>query len=147
MSGRDAARGRRVVRSSVAEVPEFEADEITATQLAVNAEVEEGQFAYTALHLKADAQCPDVLELERRLLPNDLSLVPRLVMSWVGVRLHRWAPRQGANDDEPSPQEHALAALISIGVECHRGVSASLGHRQALSTAGGRWRQSFNCHT
>ena len=37
----------------MAEVPEFEADEITATQLAVNAEVEEGQFAYTALR---DAQ-------------------------------------------------------------------------------------------
>lgn len=32
------------------------------------------------------AQCPDFLELERCLLPDDLVLVPRLVMSGITCR-------------------------------------------------------------
>jgi hypothetical protein len=45
------------------------------------AEVEESPFAHAAFHLQADTQCPDALALERRFLPDDLGLVPRLAMN------------------------------------------------------------------
>jgi len=77
---------------AVAEVPDFEADENAAAQLAVDARVEQGELAYTALHLQADAQCPDVLDLERCLLPNELALVPRRAMDGVGVGSHDGLP-------------------------------------------------------
>jgi hypothetical protein len=69
----------------MAHVPDLEADQVASTQLAVDAEVEEGEFAHSALHLKPNSKCPDVLELERRLLADDLALVPRLAMSTVGT--------------------------------------------------------------
>jgi hypothetical protein len=61
-------------------------------QLAVDAEVEEGEFANSALHLQSDAQGPDVLELERRLLPDELALVPRLAMNDFACGTHDGLP-------------------------------------------------------
>jgi hypothetical protein len=61
-------------------VPDLEGHQIAATKLAVDAQVEQREFADAAFHLQPDAQGPDVLELERRLLPNDLSLVPRFAV-------------------------------------------------------------------
>jgi hypothetical protein len=49
---------------------DLEGHKVAAAELAVDAKVEQGKLANTALHLRADAQCPDVLDLERRLLPN-----------------------------------------------------------------------------
>jgi len=43
-------------------------------------EVEQREFTNALVHLKANAQRPDVLELERRLLADDLVFVPRLTM-------------------------------------------------------------------
>jgi len=56
---------------AMTDIPDLERDEIAAAQLAVDAQVEEREFAHPALHLEADAQRPDVLELERCLLPDD----------------------------------------------------------------------------
>jgi len=64
-------------------VPDLERYEIAAAQLAVDAQVEEREFAHPVLHLEANAQRPDVLGLERCLLPDDLALVPRLARSGV----------------------------------------------------------------
>ena len=95
---------------AVAEVPDSEADEIAAAQLAVDAKVEQGELAYTALHLQADAQCPDVLELERCLLPNDLALVPRLAMDGIGVGSHDGLHQVEGSTRLNLPKINALAA-------------------------------------
>ncbi len=58
----------------MADVPDLEADELTSAQLAVDPEVEEGELAYAVFHLQADSKRPDVLDLERRLLADDLAL-------------------------------------------------------------------------
>ena len=68
-------------------------DEVASSQLAVDSQVEHSQFSHPVLHLEADAQRTDVPELERRLLPDDLALVPRLAMSGV---------RYGSNAGLPS---------------------------------------------
>src|SRR5450432_3413810 len=57
---------------TVADVPHSEANEVAAAQLAVDPQIEEGELARPAFHLKAYAKCPDVLDLERRLLADDL---------------------------------------------------------------------------
>jgi hypothetical protein len=53
---------------------------------------DERQFAHPALHLDANAQRPDVLELEGRLLPDDLAHVPRLAMSGAACGSHDGLP-------------------------------------------------------
>src|SRR5215471_18154897 len=73
---------------AVADVSYPEGDKITATQLAVDPEVGESKLARQALHLQAHSKRPDVLELERRLLANDFSLVPRLTLNAVGNGFH-----------------------------------------------------------
>ena len=73
-------------------VSDLERDEVAAAQLAVDAEVEQGEFAHPSLHLEADAQRPDVLELERRLLPDELALVPRLAMNGIACGSHDGLP-------------------------------------------------------
>lgn len=73
-------------------VPDLERDEVASAQLAVDAEVEQCEFAPPSLHLEGDAQRPDVLELEGRLLPDKLALVPRLAMNGVACGSHDGLP-------------------------------------------------------
>jgi hypothetical protein len=77
---------------AMAYVPDPESDEIASAQLAVDAKVEEREFAHPAFHLEADAQRPDVLRLEGRLLSDDLALVPRLTMSGNACGSHDGLP-------------------------------------------------------
>lgn len=67
----------------MAHVPLPESAEVAAAQLAVHAQVEEGEFSNPDLHLEPYAQRPDFLELEGRTLSGDLALVPRLALSGV----------------------------------------------------------------
>jgi hypothetical protein len=85
----DGARRHLV---SMAHVPHPEGDAVAAAQLAVDAHVEEGELSHPGLHLETDAQRPDVLELEGRLLPDDLALVPRLAMNGVACGSHDGLP-------------------------------------------------------
>jgi hypothetical protein len=85
----DGARRHLV---AMAHVSDFEADQVASAQLAVDAEVEQRQFAHPAFHLQSDAQGPDVLELEGRLLPDELALVPRPAMSGVACGTHDGLP-------------------------------------------------------
>ena len=73
-------------------VPDLQGNEVASTQLAVNTQVKQRELAYPVLHLEADAERPDVLELERSLLPDDLALVPRLAMSGVARGFHDGLP-------------------------------------------------------
>jgi hypothetical protein len=77
---------------TVADVAHLEADQITTSELAVDAQVEQGKLAYSALHLQTDTECPDIPELERRLLADDLALVPWLAVNCVGYRSHDGLP-------------------------------------------------------
>src|SRR3954449_274083 len=52
-------------------------DEIAAAQLAIDREVEQGEVALSTLKLKPNPDCPDLLRLERALLPDQATLVPR----------------------------------------------------------------------
>jgi hypothetical protein len=77
---------------AVADVPDLQADQVTAAELAVDSQVEECQLAHPVLHLEADSERPDVLELERCLLADDLALVPWLAMSSGGYGSHDGLP-------------------------------------------------------
>jgi hypothetical protein len=62
----------------------FRADKVASAQLAVDPQVKERQFAHPVLHPESDSKCPDLLELERCLLADDLALVPWFAMNCVG---------------------------------------------------------------
>ena len=76
----------------VTDVPDSQADQVAASQLAVDAQVEQRELTNPVLHLQADAQRPDVLGLERRLLADDLALVPWLSVGGVGGESHDGLP-------------------------------------------------------
>ena len=77
---------------AVADVPDLEADEIVASKLAVDSQVEERKLTHAVLHLKSDPKRPDVLDLERCLLSDDLALIPWLAMNGVGYGSHDGLP-------------------------------------------------------
>jgi len=77
---------------AVADVPHLQTDQVAAAELAVDSQVEECQLAHPVLHLEAHSERPDVLELERRLLADDLALVPWLAMNSVGFGSHDGLP-------------------------------------------------------
>jgi hypothetical protein len=66
-------------------VPELHGDQVTAPKLAVDAQVEQGQLTHSVLYLEPYSKRPDVLDLERGLLTNDLALFPRLATQGTGT--------------------------------------------------------------
>lgn len=70
----------------MANVPDLQANEVSAAKLAVDAQVEEGQLTHPVFDLKSNSECPDVLELEleRRILrrPSCLCSMARDEMRW-----------------------------------------------------------------
>ena len=67
--------------------------EVSPVECKLVTQLEQGKFAHPVHHLKSNPQRPDVLELERSHLADDLALVPRLAMS---------RNRNGAHDGLPS---------------------------------------------
>ena len=61
---------------SVHDVLDAEIDEVAATQLAVDREVEHCQVSNLMRVLKVNLDGPDVLRLKRRLLTNQFAFVP-----------------------------------------------------------------------
>src|SRR5439155_19740413 len=57
-------------------VVDLQADEIAASELAVDREVEQSEISFPALQLKPNADGPDIFRLERALLPDQAALVP-----------------------------------------------------------------------
>jgi hypothetical protein len=53
-----------------------QADEVTATQLAIQAEIEKGELPGSLGELQTDADCPDLLEAQRWLLAYQPAFVP-----------------------------------------------------------------------
>jgi hypothetical protein len=77
---------------TMAYVANFECDQVTPTQLAIDAQIEKCKFPRTPFHLEANSECPDVLWFEWCLLANDFPLVPRLMMSGVSYCFHDGLP-------------------------------------------------------
>lgn len=62
---------------AMADITDAQSHKVTAAELAVQSKVEQGKFTSPLLHLKVDPNRPDILQLQRSLLPHDLVLVPR----------------------------------------------------------------------
>src|SRR5262252_6521438 len=53
-----------------ADVIDFQADEITVAELAIDRKVEQREVAFEAFQLKPDPNCPDIFRLERAFLAD-----------------------------------------------------------------------------
>src|SRR5450631_1838522 len=60
----------------VADIPDPELYEVAGSKFAVNGQIEQGEFPPPLGELQTNADGPDLSELERRLLTNELALVP-----------------------------------------------------------------------
>jgi len=72
--------GPRCNPIAVAHVAHAQAQKIASAQLAVDAEIEQGEFSQSPLHLQANPNAPNLLQLKRRFLPYQLAFDPRGVM-------------------------------------------------------------------
>jgi hypothetical protein len=54
----------------------MESDQVTGPELAVDGQIEKGELAQVSGELESESDRPDLLELERRLLPNELAAIP-----------------------------------------------------------------------
>jgi hypothetical protein len=62
---------------AMANIAHAQADQVAGAQLAVDAQIKECRLPQSALHQQTHTDGPDLPELERRLLTNQLALVPR----------------------------------------------------------------------
>jgi len=76
----------------VADIADAQLHQIASAQLAVDAQVEQRQFAAPVLHLQVRPDRPDFPGLERGLLPDELALVPRLAMNGIACGTHDGLP-------------------------------------------------------
>ena len=99
-------------RRSIANLParahvvDLEPNEVAAPQFAVNGQIEHREIAFAVLELEPHPDRPYVLRLQRALLTDQASLVPRLAaLRWdVG-----FAMRMVASDADPSPQRRSTS--------------------------------------
>ena len=73
-------RGAVPDSASDAHVADLEPHEVTAPQLAVEGQIEQSEVASTLFKVKPDADCPDLLWLQRALLADEAALVSRGTM-------------------------------------------------------------------
>ena len=73
-------------------VADLEGNEVAASKLAVDTQVEEDKLTHPALHLESNPERPDFFELERGFLADELALVPWLAMNCVGYGFHDGLP-------------------------------------------------------
>ncbi|MBA3507265.1 MAG: hypothetical protein H0T80_15995 [Betaproteobacteria bacterium] len=77
-----------MVQLAVAYITHAQLHQVAGAQFAVDAQVEQRQFPQPPLHLQADPDSPDLLELEWCLLTDELALVPSLVVLHSISRFH-----------------------------------------------------------
>jgi len=105
----DSSRGDLIAMANVAH-PQL--DEIAASELAVDAEIEQCELANPAGHLRPNPQRPNVLQLERRLLTNDLSIVPWLTATGDYIGFHDGLLVQ-LRADQHTPSGRQLSACVA----------------------------------
>jgi hypothetical protein len=62
---------------AVTDVSNLQLEQVAGPQLAVDAKIEQRQFAGSAIDSKPDADRPNFFEFERRLLTNKFAFFPR----------------------------------------------------------------------
>src|ERR1700685_2876608 len=81
-------------RLAMAHVPHAQLDQVAAPELAVDSQVEQSEFAATIGELQSNADRPDLSELERCFLADELALVPGLADGGCTIGLfHGWLPK------------------------------------------------------
>ena len=80
----DGTRGDSI---TVGHIANPQSHEVASPQLAVDSQVEQGEFAATVCDLEADSDRPDLFELERGLLPRPACLCSRVRV----VKLLQWS--------------------------------------------------------
>ena len=88
------------------------ADEIAATKLAINGEVEQRQIAFAALYLKADTDGPHLFRPKGVLLANETAFVPCDAGSVVALDFggHGRPPRPTTPSASPSFRRPAIVS-------------------------------------
>jgi hypothetical protein len=69
----DRARGYGLTMTDIAHLELYE---IAGTELAVDGQIEQGEFAAPTGELQANANGPNLFQLEGCLLPDELALIP-----------------------------------------------------------------------
>jgi hypothetical protein len=59
-----------------ADIVDLWSDEITASELAIDGEIEQREVTRSLLELEPHPNCPDIFRLQRTLLPGETPLVP-----------------------------------------------------------------------
>ena len=65
--------------STVGDIRHPQLYQIASAELGIDRQIEQGEITNLVTKLQPDADSPNVFQLERRLLADQLSLVPRLV--------------------------------------------------------------------
>jgi len=58
-------------------IMDAERDKIAAAQFAVDGEIEQREISGAMIQLQSNSDGPDLFQLQRRLLPEELALIPR----------------------------------------------------------------------
>lgn len=91
--------------------------QITRPELAVDGDIEQGEFSSSLAQPQSNPDRLDLLELERRFLPYELTFVPRLVTRRrVGEQVHEWSP-----------------SSMNAGLECATSVNAQSERKRSLT--------------
>jgi hypothetical protein len=94
-----------------AHIADLEPHEVAAPQLAVEGQIEQSEVASTLFELKPDADCPDLLWLQRALLADEAVLVPGGAMcrDFFAASM----PSMVVSSDRPRPPQHGSSATRS----------------------------------
>jgi hypothetical protein len=93
-----------------AHVVDLEPHEATAPQLAVEGQMEQSEVASALFELRPDADCPDLLWLQRALLPDEAAFVPGGTMEETSAAS---MPSMVVSSDRPAPPQHVSFATRS----------------------------------
>jgi hypothetical protein len=88
-----AARLRRASRDLTAldDIVDTQPDQIAATQLAIDGEIEKRKVSGSMIQLQANPDRPDFLQLQRGLLTEQFAVVPRCNATFgLGLGIHQW---------------------------------------------------------
>src|SRR5206468_211275 len=68
---------REAMRTPFDNIMDAERDKIEAAQFAVDGKIEQGEISGAMIQLQSNSDGPDLFQLQRRLLPEEVALIPR----------------------------------------------------------------------
>jgi hypothetical protein len=113
----------------MSDIADAQLHEIAAAQLAVDRQIEQRELAPSIAQLKANPNCPNVLEFERCFLTDKLSLIPRIAAArfngWCQhlelLQFERSSKREIPIFDRiPTGRQISMLRFDSAGLACDR---------------------------